>query len=128
MLRDTSVDVLSFTVCLGFLFLFDSLLDLDFLCGSSLLGSFGHSTGQSILFFPQIGLLMDSVVVLPSEGGARFAVDGLERALLSLPGVSIQTLHEIGSCESEVVESPDTLVALELTEFAIPHVALLKRR
>ena len=71
---------------------------------------------------------MDSIVVLPREGGARFAVDRLERTLLSLPRISIQTLHEIGSCQSEVVPSPDAFLALQLTELPLPHISLLKRR
>ena len=128
LLRDKSVNELSFTVCFGFFFFFDSLLAFGFLCGSSLLGSFGHSTGQSVLFFPQIGLLMNSVIVFPGEGGARFAVDGFKQALLSFPRISIQTLHEVGSCESKVVESPDAFVTLELTDSSIPHVSLLKGR
>ena len=71
---------------------------------------------------------MDSVVVLPREGGARFAVDRLEWTLLSLPRISIQTLHEISSCQSEVVQSPDAFLALQLTELPLPHISLLKRR
>ena len=71
---------------------------------------------------------MDSIVVLPREGGARFAVDGFKQALLSFPRIPIQTLHEVGSCESKVVESADAVVSLELTDSSIPHVSLLKGR
>ena len=116
LLTDTSVDVLRFTVGVR-LFL---LLDLDFLGRFLFLRPFGHATHESILRFPQIGLCVNSVVVLPSEGGACFAVDALERTLLSFPRISVQALHEIGSCQSESVESPDTLVTLEFINPSIP--------
>lgn len=118
---------MSFTVGFRLFLFFDFLLALDFLRCLPFLGSFGHSTRQRVLILPQIGLLMNSVVVFPSEGGACFAVDGLERTLLSFPGISIQTLYEVGSCQSEVVESLDTLIALQLTEPSIPHISSLKR-